>query len=130
MALNGNVPERVRVQFQQAQHLLIYSNLQFSLLTVAHTQALIAVECALITRWREERPERATQTKKLPGLKELLSIAVNNGWIRDCDPHLIDQIPVLRNGLAHGEYMLAPFDTLHLVGEYGKLIQKLYLGLE
>ncbi|MYM89650.1 hypothetical protein GTP91_21025 [Rugamonas sp. FT82W] len=41
MTLSADVPEYVLVQFQQAQHLLVYSHLQFSLLSVALTQALI-----------------------------------------------------------------------------------------
>lgn len=124
MNLNENVPEYVIVQFQQAQHLLIYSYLQFSLLSVAQTQALIALEFALITRWKND--PKIKQTKSLPGLKKLMEHAFKDGWIKNFSEGLVTIVPILRNASAHGEYNLNPIGTLEMVGVCGELIQHLY----
>jgi hypothetical protein len=126
MTLNDNVPEYVRVQFQQAQHLLIYSHLQFSLLAVALTQSLIAVECATMKRWKDDSAKPKGSFKSLPGFKALLQHAFDEKWVDGIDPILIQTLPTLRNASAHGEYNLNPIDTLDLAGICGKLIQQLY----
>lgn len=126
MTLHDTVPENVRVQFQQAQHLLVFSHLQFSLVAVAFTQALIAVECALMTRWKHEYPDRAAKSKSLPGFKALLTFAKEKEWLLDFNPAFFEFMPSFRNDLVHGEYMLAPVDTLSMVGDCAKFIQQLY----
>ena len=124
MTLSDEVPEYVLVQFQQAQHLIIYSHLQFSLLSVALTQALIAVESALKGRWMGESEQHAGGRK--PGMKRLLEIAFNKGWMDGFDMKLISLIPALRNASAHGEYNLNPVGTVELVQLCCRLIQQLY----
>jgi hypothetical protein len=126
MTLNEKIPENVRVQFQQAQHLLVFSHRQFSLVAVAFTQALIAVECALLTRWKRDYPDRAVRSKSLPGLNALLTFAREKKWVHDFNPAFFDLMPSLRNDLVHGGYMLAPIDTLYMVGDCAKFIQQLY----
>ncbi|QJD91261.1 hypothetical protein HH213_14975 [Duganella dendranthematis] len=126
MTLSEDVPERVLVQFQQAQHLLIYSHLQFSLLSVALTQALIAVEFALMTRWKNDTTRPPSKYKSEPGLKKLLEFAFEKDWLQGFDEGLITLIPELRNASAHGEYSLTPIDTLDLAQLCGQLIQKLF----
>lgn len=126
MDLPESVPERVRVQFQQAQHLLIYSYLQFSLVSVALTQAFIAVECALRTRSTLECSNRPAATKSIPGLKRLLSVAVASGWIKDFNPAFVEFLPTFRNDSTHGEYMLSPIDSVDMVRQCGQLIQQLF----
>ncbi|MES2149823.1 MAG: hypothetical protein V4508_08505 [Pseudomonadota bacterium] len=126
MTLSEDVPEYVLVQFQQAQHLLVYSHLQFSLLSVALTQALIAVEFALMTRWKGDTTRPPSKHKSLPGLTKLLEYAFEQGWMADFDKGLIVLIPALRNASAHGEYNLNPVGTLEFVQMCGKLIQQLY----
>lgn len=126
MTLNECVPEYVRVQFQQAQHLLIYSYLQFSLLSVALMQALVAVEFALRTRWESSPAHQLTQHKSLPGMKKLLELAFEEKWIEDLSSDLITLLPTLRNASAHGEYALNPIGTLEMVRMCGKMIQQMY----
>lgn len=126
MTLSENVPEYVLVQFQQAQHLLVYSHLQFSLLSVALTQALIAVEFALMTRWKNDATRTPSKHKSLPGLTKLLEYAFEKDWLDGFDKNLIEFIPALRNASAHGEYTLNPVGTLELVKMCGRLIQQLF----
>lgn len=126
LTLNDTAPENVRLQFQQAQHLLVLSHLQFSLVAVAFTQALIAVECALLTRWKRDYPERMTQSKSLPGLKALLKFAKEKNWVQEINPAFFEVVPSLRNDLLHGEYMLMPIDTLHMMEDCARFIRQLY----
>jgi hypothetical protein len=126
MTLSEDVPEYVLVQFQQTQHLLVYSHLQFSLLSVALTQALIAVEFALKTRWKGEPSLTSSSYTSVPGLKKMLELAFERGWMDGFDRNLITLIPTLRNASAHGEYTLNPVGTLELVQMCGKLIQHLF----
>jgi hypothetical protein len=126
MTLSDDVPEYVLVQFQQAQHLLVYSHLQFSLLTVALTQALIAVEFALMTRWKNDTTRPPSKHKSLPGLTKLLEYAFEKDWLDGFDRNLIEFIPALRNSSAHGEYNLSPIGTLDLVQLCSNLIQHLF----
>ncbi|MFZ6862806.1 hypothetical protein ACO0K7_09235 [Undibacterium sp. Ji67W] len=126
MTLSEDVPEYVLVQFQQAQHLLVYSHLQFSLLSVALTQALIAVEFGLMTRWKDDTTRPPSKHKSLPGLTKLLEYAFEQGWMGNFDKSLIVFIPTLRNASAHGEYNLNPVGTLEFVEMCGKLIQQIY----
>ena len=126
MTLNKNVPEYVRVQFQQAQHLLVYSYLQYSLLSVAMTQALIAVEFALRTRWENDTHGQIRKHKSLPGFKHLLDHAIEQNWVTDFDEKIAVYFQTLRNSLAHGNYSLSPIDILEDVGVCGKFIQQLY----
>lgn len=126
ITLSEDVPKYVLVQFQQAQHLLVYSHLQFSLLSVALTQALIAVEFALMTRWKGDTTRLPSKHKSLPGLTKLLEYALEQGWMDNFDKGLILLIPALRNASAHGEYNLNPIGTLKFVQICGELIQQLY----
>ncbi|WP_295996890.1 hypothetical protein [Rugamonas sp.] len=93
MTLNDDVPEYVLVQFQQAQHLLVYSQLQFSLLTVALTQALIAVEFALMTRWKNDTMRPPSKHKSLPSLTKLLEYAFEKAWLDGFDRKLSCSFP-------------------------------------
>jgi hypothetical protein len=123
MSLSEEVPEYPAIQFQQAQHLLIYSHLQFSLLSVALTQAVIAVECAIKTRWRNS----PSGLKKSPyGLKKLLEHAFREKWIEGFSQNLTNILPTLRNASAHGQYTLDPIGTLELVKLCGEVIQQLF----
>jgi uncharacterized protein (DUF2235 family) len=126
MSLASDLPEYVRLQFQQAQHLLIYSYFQFSLLSAASLQAHIAFENALRERWMMEFHKGAGGSNSIPGLNKLLKHAVTSGWIDDCSPDQIEAIVGLRNSQAHGSYMLAPIPTIRIVRTCGELIQKLF----
>lgn len=90
MKLNENVPKNARGQFQQAQHRLICSDLQFSLPSVAPTKAIIAVEFALKTRGGNDRSCPACQGKSLPSLEKLLELALEQKWIDGFNPNLIE----------------------------------------
>jgi len=134
--LDSNVPEKIRIHFDTARNLLLYSWFAYRLIQVAELHAYASVEFAL----REKTGE------KKGGLKRLISLAIKEGWISDSGfrlhhqrirdqlnnykyiydnkkraalPNDIDgnqkycrvlaeALPYLRNELAHGSPMLSP----------------------
>jgi hypothetical protein len=126
MSLEDSVPENVRTQYQQAQHLLVYSYFQYSLLSVAATQCLIALEAGLRAKWDLEPVHTKKNSKSEPGLTALLSIARNRGWTSETDDRFDFVVTELRNDLAHGGYMITPIDTLCMVEDWGKFIGQLW----
>ncbi len=126
MTLSKSVPEDVGTQFQLAQYLLLYSQFQFSLVSVSLVQAIIAVEGALRTRQKTETTETTKKWSGHPGLKHLLSVAIEKEWIVGFDSQFRDHVVEFRNDLTHGSYMLHPPHTLSMVGQCGKLIQQLF----
>lgn len=77
--LNGNVPGKIRNQFDTARNLLLYSWYVYRFATVAELQAFSSVEFAL-----KEKVKLCNITnKRSSGLKNLLNIAKEEGWIKD-----------------------------------------------
>ena len=110
--LNANVPEDVQSQFNIARMLRVYAWLYYPLHQVAELKAFSTVEMAL----KFEFPA-------VKGLRNLLSTAIQAGRITDAgfshinpkegDPtfysrSLLDNLPPLRNDLAHGSAMSHP----------------------
>ena len=130
LSLPKIVPERVRSVFQQAQHILVFSYFQYSMIAAALIQAHIALEASLRSRWDKE-PLPAVPTKKNrkysePGLKKLLEHAVERGWITSASDELIAAVPDLRNSLAHGSYILDPSGTIAVLRRCRELIVEVH----
>jgi hypothetical protein len=137
IALHEGVPSVIRVHFDTARNLLLYSWFDFRFHQVAELRGFGSVEYAL--RKRARLPMRARSS-----LRKLLAQAVEEGWIRDegfrhfrrlagqgaeltvegatipapespPDPTvqryvaaLRETIPYLRNELAHGSILMSP----------------------
>ena len=77
--LNENVPEKIRNHFDTTRNLLLYSWYVYRFATVAELQAFSSVEFAL-----KEKVKLCNITnKRSSGLKNLLNIAKEEGWIKD-----------------------------------------------
>lgn len=137
-ALHEGVPRSIRVHFDTARNLMLYSWLVYRFHPVAELHAFSSVEYAL-NRRAGTAPHRIG-----PGFKRLLQRAVSEGWIHDdgfrhyrqiaarreeAVPEeaevlgmeevvrpkvqsyvetLVETLPFLRNELAHGSAHLAP----------------------
>jgi hypothetical protein len=77
LALHNGVPVAVRIQFDTARNLVLYSWFAYRLQQVGEMHAYASVEFGL--RRRAGLPLRGRK----PGLKKLLALAVEEGWIRD-----------------------------------------------
>jgi hypothetical protein len=128
MSLDEQVPERVCVQFQQAQHLLVYSYYQFSFLSVATMQAYVALEAALEERFWIEKGGPLDGTEPHLGLRKLLKHARSRGWLPELPDQFPDLVAKMRNYQAHGAYMLDPWHTMHFVGTTAEIIRTLFLA--
>lgn len=106
-----SVPDDIHGQFNVARNMALYTYFFYALAPVVHLKTYIIIEHAL--RVRSNAPIEKT-------FKMLLKQAVSEGWIidsgfRHIDPlskgnpyshSLIDLLPRMRNGLAHGSNML------------------------
>lgn len=85
--LASNVPKDVRVQFDLARNLFVYSWFVYRFSSPAQAQAYAALERALKCKLADAQigfPKRAT-------LSRLLEKIISLGWLRDSDfPHLFD----------------------------------------
>ena len=77
LALPDSVPESVRIQFDNARNLLLYSWLVFRFDMSAQLQAYTAVELAL----RQRIPQRETGRRQ--SLRRMLHNAVESGWLSE-----------------------------------------------
>jgi hypothetical protein len=140
--LSPATPENVRHQFEVARHAFVYSWLYTPLSAAAELYAVMAIELALRLRYESE-PSRKEYDNE-PGLKALLRIAIDRGWIRDegfefdyrepvqTDTGIeylpipeaqrqrptevvLEVLPQLRNDMAHGQaHMTLNHVSLHL----------------
>ena len=146
------VPADIRIQFDTARNILLYSWHVYRFIPIAELAALACVELAL-----KQRFGGATER---PGLKRLLDRAISQGLVRDAgfrvyqrgqtvrqlarliEPSntegrpadlleysrvLVDSLPERRNDLAHGSTNLLPggFITLEICCD---LINQLFSG--
>lgn len=79
--LSPAVPESVRHQFEIARHAYVYSSLYTPLCAATELYAALAVELALRLRYEKSTPPAGSRSPR--GLKDLLTIAVAEGWIAD-----------------------------------------------
>jgi hypothetical protein len=98
--LSVAVPENVRHQFEIARHAYVYAALYTPLCAAAEFYAILAVEHALRLRYIASKRAQAQQGS--PGLKQLLRIAISEGWIRDdgFDFDFREQV-LTENGIEH-----------------------------
>ena len=128
ITLSKRVPDRIREHFDTARNLLVYSWFVYRFIPVAELHAYASLEYAL--------KERNGASEK--GLRRLLELAVERGWIKDSSFNhfqqdvedaaegrivsenldssdvqdyckiLVDMLPYLRNEIAHGSSFLHP----------------------
>jgi hypothetical protein len=77
LILNPSVPADVRVGFDTARNLLLYSFYVYRFSTVARFQAYAVLENAIKLRARNEPSE------KFRGLRQCIEYALKNKWFRD-----------------------------------------------
>lgn len=104
--LSESVPQGIRENFCAALHAMLYSWYAYPLSTPALLYAIATLELALKEKLNPPKEAR---------LKRLLNCAVEQGLIEDNiflesfdgkSQTLVDVIPRLRNGIAHGEQFL------------------------
>lgn len=150
------VPEDVRVQFDKARNVLVYSWFVYEFSALAEQHAFVTVEMALRTKLEIEDGK---DLKRSPGLKKLLDRAIERKWLRDdgfsaprrnCEdwrPYsstseqsekplpevreycrvLSDSLPWLRNSLVHGTSDLnTPGGALFTLTICSELINQLF----
>lgn len=130
ISLDGTVPEDVRSQFNVAKNIAVYTWYCYSFHQVCQMKAYSTVEFALKQRLGKSVP-----------FPKLITKAINMGLIKDSgfshlkkptneasldySRTLIEIMPSLRNGLAHGSTTLRPgaVKTLRICAEF---INQLY----
>src|SRR5437016_2006421 len=75
-ALRESVPDNIRIHFETAKNLLLYSWFVYNFISVAEMQAYASAEYAL-------RERIGTAAGEKPGLKRLLKYAVEHNVIED-----------------------------------------------
>jgi hypothetical protein len=110
LELCEDAPADVRWQFDTARHEFVYSWFCFDLATLAEAHA-----CALENGLRI-RAKTANTKPDRPGIKALLKLAVQQGWLPQADfGHLVEILPQLRNHLQHGQPQLNPQGSLEML---------------
>jgi hypothetical protein len=117
--LNETAPDDIKSQFNVARNMALYSYFCYSFAPEVQAKTFVIIEHAL--RLREG-------SGNYFGLKKLLKISVNNGWITDTgfrhlnnpgnansySKSLIEIISMMRNEFAHGTNILVPDCLTHL----------------
>lgn len=154
ITLGSTVPEVVRNQFEISRNAFVYSWFFYPFQPAAEMYSVLAIELALNLRLKTHRPE-LFQQKRPPTLTDLLTVAIKDRLLVDCgfdvqvppdsavtidqnNPQapiapadqqycyiLLHALPKLRNGLAHGEYVLVP-GVSHSLARAAELINQLY----
>jgi len=144
--LSDSVPIDIRIHFETAKNVYLYSWHVYRFGMVAKMQAIASLEFALRTKAEKEHIKRITpkgkRTRKTEkaSLDDLLDLAADKGWISDSDfLHLFIEtpkdyvevlkktLPSLRNTLAHGSMMLLPpVQALHTFAICQTIINRLF----
>lgn len=82
-ALHGDVPERIRSQFNVAKNILLYAWFVYPFFSVAELSVLAVLEFALKTRMGDKGMSELKAMKKPRGLYSYIEFARDNGWIRN-----------------------------------------------
>jgi hypothetical protein len=136
ITLHPSVPEPVQDQFTIARNAYLYSWFFYPFQAPALLYSILSIELALQIRVKEANPDMFSGDRE-PTLFPLLRYALQKRWIVDSgfdievmadfqttekiakqfpnipvdqrySYNLLDVLPMLRNDLAHGNYMLAP----------------------
>lgn len=97
--LHECVPNDVRVHFETAKNLALYSWFVYRFDTVAELQAYASAEFAL-----KEKAKQCNKNKR--GFRALLKLAIDEGWIQDSDFPSYRKIEKARS-----EYMAQMYET-------------------
>ncbi len=82
--LHDGVPEGIRIQFETTKNLFLYSWFVYRFYPVAHHHAYTCLELALRERFEQEMYDAGEKKRKFgPGLKKLLSYAVEKGYLKN-----------------------------------------------
>jgi len=87
IVLNESVPENIREHFETARNLVLYSWYVYRFGLVAELHATASVEFALKVKSGDDKG----------GLKRLMNLAINKGWIFDSD---FQYYPIIKKRLA------------------------------
>lgn len=84
LTLHEGVPDGIRVQFETTKNLYLYSWFVYRFYPVARHHAYACLELALRERFEPELLAAGEKKREFgPGLKRLLSYAVENGYLRN-----------------------------------------------
>lgn len=129
ITLNISVPDEIRNHFAQALNLAVYSWFHYQFHVTADFMCMVSVEYAL-----------KVKSKKKSSFKQLIALAVNEGWITDDGfgvarrrkssersyvQTLVEVLPALRNNYAHGSTTLHN-DSLGSLGIAADFINQLF----
>lgn len=135
--LNPEVPEDIQSQFNVARNMAVYSYFLYSLAPEVQHKTYTVIEFAL--RIKSEQNQMQKKSSKPMMLRQLLKLALKNGWINDkgfrhvknpsdsnewCK-EMINTIPRLRNSQAHGTHILVP-DFHHHICVCADFINQLF----
>lgn len=82
ISLSSNVPEKIKIQFETAKNIYLYSWFVYRFYPVAESQALVCLELALLRRFSDEIPkEEYYPDSEKPTFRPLLRYAINGGFI-------------------------------------------------
>ena len=126
ITLNSTVPETVRSHFAQALNLSVYAWFHYQFNVTADFMSMVTVEFALRERLK---PEGYVPFKKLVVRAVRMGLVKDEGFeVARGTPigktsyveTLIEVLPVLRNGHAHGAFMLYnnPFTSLRIAADF------------
>lgn len=84
LVLHEGVPEDIRIQFETVKNLYLFSWFVYRFYPVAQHQAYACLELALRERFESELSPVGKKKQKFgPGLKRLLSYAVDKGYLKN-----------------------------------------------
>ena len=133
--LNDAVPAKIRDQFDIARNVFAYSWFVYEFTMLAELQCYRVLEMALRHRLDPEAPPNTT---KSPGLHQLLKTATDRGFLLRRDFEVLsmsgdggtrcrlDDIPMGRNHLAHGNINLLPQYALMVINLSAEVLNKLF----
>jgi hypothetical protein len=136
--LNKTVPVAIRDQFDTARNAFAYSWFVYEFTMLAEQQCYFVLEMALRHRLN---PEAKPNTTKSLGLAKLIKAAADRGYLlrRDFEvPSMsgaggvhcqLDDIPIARNHLAHGNINLLPQYALMRIELTAEVLNKLFRGV-
>ena len=134
IALNETVPLAINEQFDIARNVFAYSWFVYEFTMLAELQSYCVLEMALRSRLD---PEAKANTTKSLGLHKLLKTTIDRGFLVRKDFVIpstpdgntrcqLDDIPMGRNHLAHGNINLMPQYALMILNLSAKILNKLF----
>lgn len=94
--LEDNVPLEIKIQFETAKNVLLYSFFAYRMSSVAKSYAYSVFEYSLTERIRQDIQD-STSYKEVKGLRRKLQYALDNGWLTKNDFFFVTDISVQRD---------------------------------